>query len=144
MLIFLSCLHSRAKIAIFADFLNELLHFINRPFLAHSATPSLTVGGGGMSISQDPDDGQFPSSTSMPTDVPAPSDNVTSGGGGSDVGLIVAVVVGAVLLALAVVGVIVLVIVLVRGKKGGNKESTYDVPQACTNAGLENPVYSGL
>ena len=82
--------------------------------------------------------------TPMASDVPSPSNNMTHrGSGGNNVGLIVAVVVGAVLLALAVVGVIVLVIVLIRGKKA-RKQRTYDVPQTCENSGLENPVYAGL
>ena len=100
-----------------------------------------------MSVSRPPDTRQFPSITPMPTDVsgvPAASNNVgPNGSGGGSVGLIVAVVVGGLLLALAVVGVIVLVLVVIRGRKG-SKQRTYDVPETCESAGLENPVYSGL
>ena len=112
--------------------------------------PSRTVDRGSLSASLAPNSGQSPSFTPMPTNVPAPRDNVgnlsssvdpsdnpsvyvsPTDSSSDNVVLIVTIVVGALLLALAVVGVIVLMIVLIRWRRK-NKLRTHDTPQTGGN-----------
>ena len=94
-----------------------------------------TEGGESLSISLDPDPHQSLSFTPVSTDFPALSDGMeTSDNPGDDadsagdnVGLIVAVMVGALLLTLAVVGVPLIVIAVIKMRKKC-KQRTLDVP----------------